>query len=64
DYKGDTFAKVQYFDNETKQWSEPVAVSSEKSSSINIGFCDNGEAYITYVGADDNIVLLKYAASK
>ena len=64
DYKGDTFAKVQYFDNETKQWSEPVAVSSEKSSSINIGFCDNGEAYISYVGADDNIVLLKYAASK
>lgn len=62
DYKGDTFAKVQYFDNETKQWSAPVTVSSEKSSSINIGFCDNGEAYITYVGADDNIVLLKYAA--
>ena len=64
DYKGDTFAKVQYFDNETKQWSEPVAVSSEKSSSINIGFCDNGEAYISYVGADDNIVLVKYAAKK
>lgn len=64
DYKGDTFAKVQYFDNETKQWSEPVVLSSEKSSSINIGFCDNGEAYITYVGADDNIVLLKYAARK
>lgn len=64
DYKGDTFAKVQYFDNETKQWSTPVAVSSEKASSINIGFCDNGEAYISYVGADDSIVLVKYAAKK
>lgn len=62
DYTGDKFAKVQYFDNETKQWSAPVTVSSENSSSINIGFCDNGEAYITYVGAEDNIVLLKYAA--
>lgn len=64
DYKNDKFAKVQYFDNETKQWSDPVAVSSEVSSSINIGFCDNGEAYITYVGADNNIVLLKYAAKE
>lgn len=64
DYKGDTFAKVQYFDNETKQWSTPVAVSSEKASSINIGFCDNGEAYISYVGADDSVVLVKYAAKK
>ncbi len=64
DYKGDTFAKVQYFDNETKQWSTPVAVSSEKASSINIGFCDNGEAYISYVGADNSIVLVKYAAKK
>lgn len=64
DYKNDKFVKVQYFDNETKQWSEPVAVSSEESESVNIGFCDNGEAYITYVGADDNIVLLKYAAKK
>lgn len=64
DYKGDTFAKVQYFDNETKQWSEPLAISSEKSNSISIGFCDNGEAYITYVGADGNIVLVKYAEKK
>lgn len=64
DSKGDTFAHVQYFDNDTKQWSEPEAISAEKSSSINIGFCDNGEAYITYVGADDNIVLVKYAAKK
>ncbi|MDE6395258.1 MAG: hypothetical protein K2K77_07950, partial [Duncaniella sp.] len=64
DYKGDTYAHVQYFDNETKQWTAPEAISAEKSSSINIGFCDNGEAYITYVGADDNIVLVKYAAKK
>lgn len=64
DYKGDKLAKVQYFDNETKQWSAPVAVSAGEASSINIGFCDNGEAYISYVGADNSIVLVKYAAKK
>lgn len=62
DYKNDKFVKIQYFDNETKQWSAPVAISAEESSCVNIGFCDNGEAYISYVGANDNIVLLKYAA--
>lgn len=62
DYKGDKLAKVQYFDNETKQWSAPEAVSAEPAESISIAFCDNGEAYICYVGNDSNIVLLKYAA--
>lgn len=64
DYKADKFVKVQYFDNETKQWSAPQAISAEESSSVSIAFCDNGEAYISYVGADNNIVLLKYAAKK
>lgn len=63
DYKGDKLAKVQYFDNETKQWSAPVAVSTGEADNINIGFCDNGEAYISYV-SDSNIVLVKYAAKK
>lgn len=64
DSNGDTFAKVQYFDKETKQWSEPVAVSAEAASGINIQFCDNGEAYITFHGTNDAIVLMKYAAKK
>lgn len=64
DYKNDKFVKVQYFDNETKQWSQPEAISAEESESVNIAFCDNGEAYICYVGANDNIVMLKYAAKK
>lgn len=63
DYKGDKLAKVQYFDNETKQWSAPVAVSTGEADNINIAFCDNGEAYISYV-SDSNIVLVKYAAKK
>ncbi|MBD5180636.1 MAG: hypothetical protein HDT01_04985 [Bacteroidales bacterium] len=64
DYKGDKCAKVQYFDNDTKQWSEPITLSAENASSISIEFCDNGEAYISFVGKDDNIVLMKYAAKK
>lgn len=62
DYKGDKLAKVQYFDNETKQWTDPVVLSTEEADDINIGFCDNGEAYITFTGNDNNIVLMKYAA--
>lgn len=62
DYKGNKLAKVQYFDNETKQWTNPVVLSTEEADDINIGFCDNGEAYITFTGNDDNIVLMKYAA--
>lgn len=64
DYTGDKLAKVQYFDNETKQWSAPVAVSAGEASYVNISFCDNGEAYISYVSADNSIVLVKYAAKK
>ncbi len=62
DYKNDKLAKVQYFDNETKQWTDPETISAETADDINISFCDNGEAYISYTGTDDNIVLLKYAA--
>lgn len=65
DYKNDKLVKVQYFDNETKQWTDPIAVSAEKATSVNIGFCDNGEAYLSYVDSENsNIVLLKYAAKK
>ena len=44
---------LTWLDSETKQWADPIVVTTEKLSDINIAFATSGVGYIAFTDAND-----------
>jgi len=56
------YPTVIYFDNDTKQWSSPIALSQTAATDLNIGFTKAGIGYASFVDPDGHIATYKYDA--